>query len=592
MRTVVHVTHEAVYKIGGIGAVLQGLLTAKAYNEYASRSILVGPFFGIEGPVHLRLGATGKVLYSSVDGIVGGPYAQAFRKIEQQFGVGVIYGKRRFIADRDGVDAEAEVLLFDVHTVNRDLLNRFKARLWEHFGIDSLRYEFIWDFEEYMRIAEPAIAALRAMGATNATQPSVILAHEFMGMPTVLAAMVDAPGEFSTVFYAHEVAQVRKIVEDHPAHDVMFYNALSRATEEGLYIEDVFGPQDHYFKHCLVSASRHCDNILAVGDYVVKELRFLSKDFRYASIDKTYNGIPAFEVTLEERVESKARLQKYCENLLGGQPDYIFSHVARMTVSKGFWRDLLVLDHLEKHFRKTGEKAVYVALSSELPRRRPEEVLEMESKYGWPVAHREGLPDLSMGEANYYARVQVFNARARNVKVVFVNQFGWSRATCGLQMPEEMSFLDIRKGVDVEFGQSIYEPFGIAQLEPLSFGGICIPTLVCGCAGFALEVTQGKPVRNLIIPDYSDLGEAGGRISLQDCLRMNATTREEVEWSIARKVADQVAENLPKTPTETEQMIQAGWEIARQMGWAAVATQYVIPALERAIRKQRVTHVA
>jgi hypothetical protein len=592
VRTVVHVTHEAVYKIGGIGAVLEGLLTAKAYHEYASRNILVGPFFGIEGPVQHRLGATGKVLYSSVDGIVGGPYAQAFKKIEQQFGVGVIYGKRRFLPDRSGVETEAEVLLFDVHTANRDMLNRFKARVWERFGIDSLRYEFVWDFEEYMRIAEPAIIALRAMGATNAAQPSVILAHEFMGMPTVLAAMVDAPGEFSTVFYAHEVAQVRKIVEDHPAHDVMFYNALSRATEEGLYIEDVFGSQDHYFKHCLVSASRHCDNILAVGDYVVKELRFLSKDFRYASIDKTYNGIPAFDINLDERTESKARLQKYCESLLDCQPDYIFSHVARMTNSKGFWRDLLVLDHLEKHFRKTGEKAVYFALSSELPRRRPEEVLEMEAKYGWPVAHREGLPDLSLGEANYYAKVQTFNARARNVKVILVNQFGWSRATCGIRMPEQMTFLDIRKGVDVEFGQSIYEPFGIAQLEPLSFGGICVPTLVCGCAGFALEVTSGKPVKNLIIPDYSDLGEAGSRVSLQDCLRMNAATREEVEWRIARKVADQIAENLPKTPAETERMIQAGWEMARQMGWAAVATQYVIPALERAIRKQRVTHVA
>lgn len=592
MRTVVHVTHEAVYKIGGIGAVLEGLLTAKAYSEYASRTILVGPFFGIEGPVHQRLGLDGKVLYSSVDGIVGGPYVQAFKKIEQVYGVGVIYGKRRFHPDRAGVETEAEVLLFDVHSFAREVLNRFKARLWETFGIQSNRYEYIWDFEEYIRLAEPAIQALRAMGATNATQPSVILAHEFMGMPTALAAMLDAPGEFATVFYAHEVAQVRKIVEDHPAHDVMFYNALSRATEEGLYIEDVFGPQDGYFKHCLVSASRHCDNILAVGDYVVKELRFLSKDFRYTSIDKTYNGIPAFNISLQERMESKARLQRYCQNLLDVQPDYVFSHVARMTVSKAFWRDLLVLDHLEKHFRKTGEKAVYIALSSELPRRRPEEILQMEQRYGWPVAHREGLPDLSHGEAEYYAKVQVFNAKARNVKVILVNQFGWSRATCGLRMPQDMTFLDIRKGVDVEFGQSIYEPFGIAQLEPLSFGGICVPSQVCGCACFSQEVTGHKPVKNLIIPDYTDLGEAGGHETLEECLRMNAVTREQVEWTVARHVAAQIAESLPKTPQETEQMIQRGYELARQMSWAAVATQYVIPALERAIRKQRVQHVA
>ncbi len=592
MRSVVHVTHEAVYKVGGIGAVLQGLLTAKAYSDYASRNILVGPLFGIEGPVHQRLGPNGKVLYSSVDGITGGPYAQAFKRIQERFGVGVIYGKRKFVPDRGGVEAEAEILLFDVHSIHAEPLNRFKARLWEHFGIDSLRYEFIWDFEEYVRIAEPAIEALRAMGASNATQPTVILAHEFMGMPTALAAMIDAPSEFSTIFYAHEVAQIRKIVEDHPAHDVMFYNVLSRATQQGLYVEDVFGPQDHYFKHCLVSASRHCDGILAVGDFVVKELRFLGKDFRYANVDLAYNGIPAFNITPEERNESKARLQDYCESLLDTRPDYIFTHVARMAPSKGFWRDLLVLDHMEKHFRKTGEKAVYFLLSSELPRRRPEEILEMEAKYGWPVAHREGLPDLSNGEAAFYAKIQTFNTRARNTKVIFVNQFGWDRATCGLRMPEDMTFLDVRKGSDVEFGQSIYEPFGIAQLEPLSFGGICVVSRACGCAGFAEEVMAGKNYRNVIIPDYTDLGEAVSNVSLQDCLRMDEIAREEVEWQIAQRVAQQVIENLPKTPAEQEQMIQTGYELAQQMGWPQVASQYVVPAMERAIRKRRAQHVA
>ena len=45
MQTVVHVTHEAIQKIGGIGAVLQGLLTSKVYLEQAPRNILVGPFW-------------------------------------------------------------------------------------------------------------------------------------------------------------------------------------------------------------------------------------------------------------------------------------------------------------------------------------------------------------------------------------------------------------------------------------------------------------------------------------------------------------------------------------------------------------------
>ena len=53
-------------------------------------------------------------------------------------------------------------------------------------------------------------------------------------------------------------------------------------------------------------------------------------------------------------------------------------------------------------------------------------------------------------------------------KICLVNQFGWERSRCGWRMPEEMRFSDLRNGADLEFGQSIYEPFGIAQFEPLS----------------------------------------------------------------------------------------------------------------------------
>ena len=45
MQTVVHVTHEAIHKIGGIGAVLHGLFTSPVYLEQVSRNILVGPFW-------------------------------------------------------------------------------------------------------------------------------------------------------------------------------------------------------------------------------------------------------------------------------------------------------------------------------------------------------------------------------------------------------------------------------------------------------------------------------------------------------------------------------------------------------------------
>jgi len=57
-------------------------------------------------------------------------------------------------------------------------------------------------------------------------------------------------------------------------------------------------------------------------------------------------------------------------------------------------------------------------------------------------------------------------------------------------------------------------------------------------------------------------------------------------------VAEQIIENLPKTPDEQAQMVESGYELARQMGWSQVASNYVVPAMERAIRKRRAQHVA
>jgi hypothetical protein len=79
--TVVHVTHEAVGKVGGIGAVLQGLFTCPSYLEAVERSILIGPLFTTDGSASERLGEDGEVLYSSVDGLINPQYAPSFHRI-------------------------------------------------------------------------------------------------------------------------------------------------------------------------------------------------------------------------------------------------------------------------------------------------------------------------------------------------------------------------------------------------------------------------------------------------------------------------------------------------------------------------------
>src|ERR1700710_212197 len=85
MQTVVHVTHEAIQKIGGIGAVLQGLFTSRNYLDTIQRNILIGPYWPTDMTGEQRLGPTGEVLYSSLDNIWRTPLTARLREIEQQF---------------------------------------------------------------------------------------------------------------------------------------------------------------------------------------------------------------------------------------------------------------------------------------------------------------------------------------------------------------------------------------------------------------------------------------------------------------------------------------------------------------------------
>jgi len=575
--TAVHVTHETVGKVGGIGAVLEGFFTSRCYLDAVGRSILVGPLFTTEGSASERLGEDGEVLYSSIDGFVNTGYAPTFRKIEDHYNTGIVYGRRTFVDEQTGITSSPEVVLVDVRHMDKDPLNGFKRRLFEEFGIRSHLYENLWEYEQYVRLAPVAIDVLKVIGAAN--DSTVVMSHEFMGMPTALAAILEPECRFRTIFYAHEVATMRYIVEGHPGHDTMFYNVIRQAHKDGLHVNDVFGDQSSYFKHSLVEASKYCDRISAVGDHVVDEMRFLAPEFETADIDIVYNGIPAYQIGVTEKLASKEKLQRYCENLLGYRPDFVFTHVTRLVRSKGMWRDLRVLEHIEREFRTQGKTGVLFVLSTEVSQRRSGDIYNMESAYNWPVAHREGWPDLSGGEAAYYTAVQEFNAKCRNIKIIFINQFGFESKRCGHRMPHDMEFMDIRKGSDVEFGQSIYEPFGIAQLEPLTFGGICVFSSVCGCLGFLRDVSGAEDVKNVIVADYTNL-ETHTFLDIEDLLQIERSMRNQIEAAQGAKVAMQICSRLPKNESEVASMIQSGYELAKNMSWDMVVKNYLLKSLQ------------
>jgi hypothetical protein len=251
---VVHATHEAGLKVGGIGAVLDGLLSAPSYLAAVQRTILVGPM-NANDPVHIerinnpRSGIT--IRYSSLHGIfnnVSELVRAALQQIEQTFSVAILYGTRRF------GPTEHEIILVDATAPNVQQVDSFKYFLWEHYGLDCARYSWNPEFNLYITIAPPLFAALRAIGAGRglAAAEKFIIAHEWLGMPVVYAAQLVEPGQWRTIFYAHETATARRIVEENDGHDTRFYNVMRKGREWNLDLEALFGNQDDLLKHTIL----------------------------------------------------------------------------------------------------------------------------------------------------------------------------------------------------------------------------------------------------------------------------------------------------------------------------------------------------
>ncbi|HEY52198.1 MAG TPA: hypothetical protein G4N94_01940 [Caldilineae bacterium] len=584
IELLVHITHEAGVKVGGIGAVLNGLLGAEAYNKAVERTIVVGPL-NVENPGEMERLFDPKndlrLRYAAPLSIDTLPpeLSERFQAIERVYNVQIYYGKRPF----RGVFHE--VLLINVAAIAEPTLNDFKYYLWDKFGLNCDRYEYDPEFRRFVNLAEPAYAALYHLTAESA-EPRMLLAHEWMGMPLVLAAQMKDSGDWTTAFYAHEVATARLLVEEHPGHDTRFYNAMRVALQRGQSIDDVFGDQSYYYKHELLRLASVCDGVFAVGDLVVDELRFLGGAYRQKEIDLVYNGVPSFPITLADKQRSKALLQTYAQNLLGFKPDFVFSHVTRFVTSKGMWRDVRVLDHLDAMLARAGKTAVHFILSSYEPSgRSAAQVRLWEQEYGWPINHRADNNDLLGHEVDFFFNVlEPFNQRSRAIKAVLVNQFGWSRDRCGQRMPADMNFMDLRKGADLEFGQSIYEPFGIAQVEPLSFGALCVVSNVCGCVGFVQRASADCPAfPNLVVADYVTPPPDWAFYTPADALRLDQYGRDLIEISSSQTVARAIATRLPLNDEEAETLLALGQKVGARMSWEVVVSDYLLPALARAV---------
>lgn len=574
MRIAVHITHESVKKLGGIGAVLNGICTTNAYKNFFDTTVIYGPLFQLPEEAFSELEKGGKVLFSSHNSHDEGNFQMIFAELIKKYQMEIIYGQRVLASELDkSKQAIVDVFLIDVHNMDPQEVAAFKYILWEKFGIQSDLYEGNWDNEQYLRIAIPLLEILEMFYGTEAEY--YIFAHEYMGIPSGLSSLAKGK-KHKTLFIAHEVSTARSLVENHSGHDISFYNIL-RKNQMKKNLEEVFGSQKHNPRNELTKRAVHFDHILTVGDLVKDEYLFLVPDTPAEKITIRYNGLFTKNISFNEKQAGRKRIKKYIKTLFNFIPDIIFTHVTRLVISKGIWRDISLLYLLDKIFASKNLKGAYILLSTLIVTgRAPQDILHMEKEYGWPVMHKEGWPDLVGTEVETFKQLQLFNARSKAIKGVFLNQYGFNRERCGLRVPKDAEFIDLRIASDAEFGFSVYEPFGIAHIEAIPFGGISFLSSVCGSAFFIQKIFEDAEIKPFCIVDFLKAGED---MTYKELKGLAREKRDVIERKVLSEYLESIFDFLSLNDKKRKIYFQNAQRYASKLDWEHIVEKQLLPIL-------------
>ena len=569
MKIAVHITHETVTKIGGIGAVLSGVCNLEAYKKFYDKTVFYGPLFDLPTDSFKHFGKLGQLLYSSHDGYDADKYSDLFKNILKKYNIDIVYGTRELVSEYDiSKHINVDVVNVGINRMSRYDTEKFKYLLWKDYSIKSNLYEDDWDYQQYLRIAIPFLEILEKLYPDDSQ--FFHFAHEYMGMPSVLAAISDKQN-CKTVFVAHEVSTARSIAESLPGHDVAFYNIINKS-KDAKSLEQIFGTHEHSARNALIKRAVNCDHIFAVGNHVKDEYLSLVPHAPADKIKIVYNGVSAQSVNFEQKKQSRNRISDYLNALFNFKPDAIFTHVTRLVISKGIWRDIELLNALDKIFYENRLTGAYILLSTVIGTgRSSEDIFHMENSYGWPLLHKEGWPDLIGSEIDTYSQLQIFNAKSRAIKAVFLNQFGFDRTRCGKRVPQDAEFDDIRVASDAELGLSVYEPFGIAQIETIPFGGTAILSSSCGSAFLLREKFKDAELKPFHVVDYISSAED---MSLAALKKMTIEQRTALEREVIANNVQAVFDLLPLTDEKRAQYLDNAHKYSPSISWDSVAGDY------------------
>jgi hypothetical protein len=609
----VHLSHEATRPLGGVGVVLQRLLESPAYREAFPRTLLVNSLimpcgqgsYEARESLERDLRAQGEVLYSGLRRHNPPRLEQLFRPVEARYDVSLVYGRRQV------GHTTAEVLLVDLSDVLRNYrvfmgsMPGFLRRLRESLGVDiSLEckgerpaaYRLVsrlWqralgtrlgasrlvnglyrlavrrgllrvpplecDGLEGMVLAEPVFEAVRALRQAEGL-PCVVLAQEHRSLPLAYKALLEGSEWCHTVYYAGEVRTAKTLVEygDSPgqvASEQRFYQVLRQGLAQGLSLGEVFNVEP-WLSFQILRHGHLCERVGAVGESVAQELRFMDRRYRERSLPVIPHGNRLIETSWEARLESRARVRRYLLERLGLDCRLIMTRIARDDVCKALARDVTVCSFLEELLPEGRRPAVLLMVTAWSP--------------GAPSAVIRSLQ----------ARVAEHNGRGGALHIHLINQADWPR---GLDFTRE----DLHRATDVALGQSMYESYGLAQLEPLSCGAICVLSGVSG-ARFAVG-EEAHP--NLVVADYvTGEGERPAGRTIAEWKALSEAELRRMEQVGAERVARQLAERLPREEQGHRELLETGRRLARRMEWEPLLRERLVPFLQSGLHGAEAPH--
>ncbi|MEJ5272961.1 MAG: hypothetical protein WH035_02420 [Spirochaetota bacterium] len=568
MKIAIHITHEAVQKIGGIGSVINGVCTADNYKQFFNRTLLYGPAFSTSADVFSKLGRGGQVLYSNQDSFDKDSYHTIFSPIIEKYAVDIIYGIRTLASEYNiNKVNEVEVLLVNVQNMKNSQVDIFKYILWERYGIQSDRFTE-WDYEQYIRIGACYFDLINALYGQS--YEYYHFSHEYMGIPSVLKVIseIDLQGlkNHKSIFWAHEVSPARSVVENYKGHDISFYNILRLSEKNYISMESIYPEILESYRTQLVKRTVVFDYIFAVSNLVASEYKFLNPQVKDEKIKIIYNGISFQSIDWDKKKESREKLRKYIESIFNFNFDVLFTHVTRLVLSKGIWRDFAILEKLDDIFHSNGLKGAYILLSTLIGTgRNSSEIHRMEKEYGWPALHRKGWPDCVGYEEEIYDLIQLFNAKSKSIKALFINQFGFDTRTCGDRVPLGTSLLDLRIASDAELGYSIYEPFGISQIETIPYGGFSFLSRACGSSYLFDEIYKDMKEKPYHVIDFSNIENIkteqvynilNSNDKINSYKNLDENNRRLIEESLFNLYTKEIFDILPKTDSKRKENLE------------------------------------